>query len=453
MNMGDLGRGGSQPHRVAVIGSGIAGLATAWLLSRQPARFAVTLFESGATLGGHTNTVDITVEGVRCPVDTGFLVFNRKTYPNLCALFGCLGVEWVASEMSFGVSLSEPDLEWAGSDLGTLFAQRRNLLKPGMWRMLADIVRFNRETTRMALEGSAPEQSLGEYLASAGYGAGFRDWYLLPMAAAIWSCPTRTMLDYPLATFVRFCHNHGLLQILDRPQWLTVKDGGRSYVRKIASQLDDVRLGTPVERVERDGLGVWVTRAGQTERFDEVVLACHSDQALRLLGSGATARERATLGAVRYQPNRAVLHTDPALLPRRRKVWSAWNYLAGEGRIDERPVSVSYLINRLQPLPFETPVVVSLNPFREPDPRHVLGEFDYAHPVFDEAAIAAQAELPRIQGHGGVWFAGAWTGYGFHEDGLKSALRIADAMKVPVPWRGSEPAPTVVPLVEARVSA
>ena len=454
MDMGEIGRaGGVLPRRVAVVGGGIAGLATAWLLSRQPGRFSVTLYDAGCTLGGHTNTVDVTVEGVRCPVDTGFLVFNRKTYPNLCALFACLGVESVASEMSFGVSLSQPDLEWAGSDLGTLFAQKSNLVKPGMWRMLADIARFNRETTRMALESSAPEQSLGAYLASAGYGAGFRDWYLLPMAAAIWSCPTSTMLDYPLSTFVRFCHNHGLLQILDRPQWLTVKDGGRSYVRKIAALLDDVRLGAPVERVERDGLGVWVTRAGQTERFDEVVLACHSDQALRILGNGATARERATLGAVRYQPNRAVLHTDPALLPRRRKVWSAWNYLAGEGKVDARPVSVSYLINRLQPLPFETPVVVSLNPFREPERKHVLAEFDYAHPVFDQAAIAAQAELPRLQGHGGVWFAGAWTGYGFHEDGLKSALRIADALKVPVPWRGAEASPTVVPLVEARVSA
>ncbi len=427
-------------RRIAVIGSGIAGLASAWLLSRDN---QVTLFEAGGRLGGHSNTVEIELEGRRYPVDTGFLVFNRRTYPNLCALFALLGVEAVDSEMSFAVSLDEPDLEWAGSDLATLFAQRRYLLRPAFLGMLRDILRFNAAATRIAAGAAeAPAESLGEYLARKRYTAAFRDWYLLPMAAAIWSCPTRTMLDYPLATFVRFCHNHGLLQIFERPQWLTVRGGSRDYVRRIAAQLDDVRTNTPVLRVERSADCTWVHTRGGAEHFDAVVFACHSDQALKILGEDATPAERRILGAVRYQDNLALLHTDAALLPRRRRLWSAWNYMSGQGEADERPVSVSYLINRLQPLPFSTPVVVSLNPFRKPAPRHLLQTIHYAHPVFDEAAIAAQGALGEIQGQRRSWFAGAWTGYGFHEDGLKSALAVAEALGARIPWRDA-PQPAV----------
>ncbi|PKO49607.1 MAG: NAD/FAD-binding protein, partial [Betaproteobacteria bacterium HGW-Betaproteobacteria-21] len=340
MRMGEIERvvtGGAR--RIAVVGGGIAGLGTAWLLAQ---RDRVTLFEAGSYVGGHTNTIDVTVEGIRHPVDTGFLVFNRRTYPNLCALFEHLGVDVVDSEMSFGVSLESPAIEWAGSDLGSVFAQRRNLVRPAFLGMLRDIMRFNRETTRMAADGSMPALSLGDYLERERYGDAFRNWYLLPMAAAIWSCPTRTMLAYPLATFVRFCHNHGLLQVLDRPQWLTVLGGGRNYVRKIAARLDDVRVATPVLRVDRDPDGVWIHTRNGAERFDEVVFACHSDQTLALLGASATADESRILGAVTYQTNTAVVHTDTALLPKRRKVWSAWNYLAGAGSVDDRPVSVSY---------------------------------------------------------------------------------------------------------------
>lgn len=433
MKMGELERsktGG--PRRIAVIGAGVAGLSAAWLLSRSA---KVTVFEANAYAGGHTNTVDVTVDGHSFPVDTGFLVFNRKTYPNLCAMFGVLGVKWVESEMSFGVSLDSPDVEWAGADLGTVFAQRSNLVSPAMWRMLADIMRFNREATRMAREGDAPDIPLGAYLSSQRYGKAFSDWYLLPMAAAIWSCPTRAMLDYPLSTFVRFCHNHGLLQVLDRPGWLTVKGGGRAYVRKIVELLDDLRLNSPVHSVVRDDSGVWIQSVRGTERFDEVIFACHSDQALSILGSDASVLERRLLSAVRYQPNRAVLHTDAALLPRRKSVWSAWNYLSGKGDVDSRPVSVSYLINRLQPLPVDTPVIVSLNPFREPAPDTVIRSFDYAHPVFDQGAVDAQAQLYRIQGVRNTWFAGAWTGYGFHEDGLKSALSVVERLGGRIPWR------------------
>ncbi len=417
--------------RIAVVGGGIAGLGAAWLL-RKDAR--VTLFEAGASCGGHTNTVDVQLEGRSHPVDTGFLVFNRRTYPHLCALFEQLEVQAVASEMTFGVSLADPAIEWAGADLGTVFAQRANFLRPAFLVMLRDILRFNRATTRLAAHGAMPALSLGEYLAAERYGVEFRDWYLLPMAAAIWSCPTRTMLDYPLATFVRFCRNHGLLQIADRPQWLTVAGGGRSYVRRIVAQLDDVRVATPVLGVARAAGGVRVRTRTGVEHFDEVVFACHSDQTLAILGDNATADERRILGAVRYQQNVALLHTDAALLPRRRKVWSAWNYLAGAGAPDERPVSVSYLINRLQPLPFASPVVVSLNPFIAPAADKLIQRIEYAHPVFDQDAIAAQRALPRIQGHKRSWFAGAWTGYGFHEDGLRSAVAVAAGLGVGVPW-------------------
>ena len=433
MDLGDIRHVAGGQQRVAVVGSGIAGLSTAWLLSRS---HAVTLFEAGDYFGGHTHTVEVALDGHRFGVDTGFLVFNRKTYPNLCAMFALLGVPVAESEMSFSVSLSAPDLEWAGTDLNTLFAQPRNLVRPAMWRMISDILRFNHAATQMAVSGDAPELPLGAWLAAQHYGSAFRDWYLLPMAAAIWSCPTATMLAYPVHTFARFCHNHGLLQVSDRPRWMTVRGGGREYVRRIIALLPDARLKCAVTGVRRDADGVWLNSIQGSERFDALVLACHSDQALAILGDDATAAERSVLAAVPYQPNRAVLHTDVTLLPRRRKVWSAWNYLAGGETAGNRPVSVSYLLNRLQPLPTDTPVVVSLNPFREPAPGTLIRSFDYAHPVFDQGAIDAQARLPALQGVRHTWFAGAWTGYGFHEDGLKSALAVVEGLGGRVPWRG-----------------
>jgi uncharacterized protein len=420
-------------QRIAVIGAGISGLASAWLLSRD---YEVTLFEAGAYLGGHTNTVDVTLEGKTHPVDTGFLVYNDRTYPNLIALFALLGVESVETEMSFAVSLENPDLEWAGSSVATVFGQKRNLVRPQFWAMLSDILRFNRESQSWLDANADDRRSLRDYLVENRYSAAFSDWYLLPMAAAIWSCPTGQMLDMPLATFIRFCRNHGLLQVFDRPQWRTVKGGGREYVRKLAAQLDDVRLACPVRRVERTALGLRVHHARGTEDFDQVVLACHSDQALAIAGDAASDAQREVLAAIRYQPNRAVLHTDRALLPRDEKLWSAWNYFSGVGEPGHQPVGVSYLINRLQPLPFETPVVVTLNPAREPDPARVIAEFDYDHPIFDGPAIAAQQRLAGVQGEQGIWLAGAWGSYGFHEDGLKSALRVANGLGVLAPWQG-----------------
>ncbi len=423
--------------RIAIVGSGIAGLGSALLLSRKG--HSVTVFEADRRPGGHSHTVDVTVDGLTFPVDTGFLVFNDRTYPNLVRLFDELGVESVPSDMSFSVRNDRAGIEWAGTSLATLFAQPANALKPAYWRMLGEILRFNRETTALELGNRVWSISLGEYLEERGYSDAFRDWYLVPMAAAIWSSPSKDILDFPLPSFVRFCHNHGLLAIADRPQWRTVRGGSRSYVRKIVAALPDVRTSTPVTRVQRLRHGVEIdTAARRAERFDAVVFACHSDQAHSLLADPSPAEAR-LLPSVRYQPNRVVLHTDASLLPRSRRAWSSWNYLSADDPDGERPVAVSYLINRLQPLPTETPVIVTLNPPFEPDPRAVINEFEYSHPVLDAKAIAAQRAVGLMQGQRNTWYAGAWLGHGFHEDGLRSAHAVADAIGAAV----AAPAPIV----------
>lgn len=418
--------------RVAVIGSGIAGLAAAHQL-RDTA--PVTLFEAGSWFGGHTHTVDVTLTGPRgAPVthgvDTGFLVFNERTYPQLIRLFADLGVATAKSDMSFSVQVpgraGKPGLEWSGSTLGTVFAQRSNLGRPRFWRMLRDLLRFNALTTRLARDGSEAQllQSLGDFLAAHRFSTEFRDWYLLPMIGCIWSCPTDQMLQFPVGTMIRFCHNHGLLQVTGRPQWWTVAGGARQYVDKILAGVADPRLASPVRRVQRDAQGVRVCSERGWERFDKLVVATHPDQALALL-LDATPAEREVLGAIRYQANRAVLHTDVTVLPRVRSAWAAWNY---EGTAAGEPagrVCLHYLLNMLQPVPWTQPVIVSLNPLREIARTHVMAEFDYAHPVFDAAAIRAQSAVPALQGHRHTYFCGAWTGYGFHEDGLKSGLAAA----------------------------
>lgn len=426
----------SQGRRIAIVGSGIAGLSAAWLLSRA---HRVTLFEANDYPGGHTHTVDVTLDGITAPVDTGFLVFNDRTYPNLIALFDHLGIATTASDMSFSVRLEAAGVEWAGGDLDAVFAQRRNLLRPAFWGMLADILKFNREATAAARGGAGDAVSLGEFLDGGGYGAAFRDWYLLPMAGAIWSCPANAMLAYPARTFFRFCDNHGLLQVSNRPQWRTVIGGARSYVQKLVAEIADVRLSMPVAAVRRDGAGVILNSPTGEERFDAVVLACHSDQALRLLAD-ADETERGVLGAIPYQDNEVVLHSDESFLPRRRKAWSAWNYHATAAADADRPVGVSYLISKLQPLPFKRPVIVTLNPGTLPRADCVIDRYHYAHPVFDARSSEAQARLPQLQGRRNTWFCGAWTGYGFHEDGLKSGLAVAAGLGVSAPWLPALPA-------------
>jgi predicted NAD/FAD-binding protein len=420
--------------RVAIVGSGISGLAAAHALQGLA---EITLFEAGDYFGGHTHTVDVTLPGpqgqVTHGVDTGFLVFNERTYPQLIALFAELGVETAKSDMSFSVqvpgALNGQALEWSGSSLNSVFAQRGNLGNLKFLRMLADIVRFNRITTGLAASGadsaSAMLQPLGDFLQAHKFSDEFRDWYFLPMMGCIWSCPTEQMLQFPLATMIRFCHNHGLLQITNRPQWWTVKGGARHYVDKIVSQIGDKRLNTPVRLIERDAEGVRVVTDSQVQRFDKVVLAGHSDQSLALLRASSPA-EQAVLGAIRYQPNRAVLHTDTSVLPQKKVAWAAWNYERTPASGQQAPgVCLHYLLNMLQPLPFSQPVVVSLNPVREIARQDILGEFDYTHPVFDTAAIQAQKKLAGLQGFQHSYFCGAWTGYGFHEDGLKSGLEAA----------------------------
>jgi predicted NAD/FAD-binding protein len=426
--------------RIAVIGSGIAGLAAARGLAAQA---RVTLYEAADYFGGHTHTVDVSHDGVTHGVDTGFLVFNERTYPRLVALFADLGVQTARSEMSFSVQVPSAGLEWSGTGLDGVFAQRANLLRPAFWNMLGEIVRFNRIATRLARDTSsrgraAFDESVGDFLAAHRFSKGFRDWYLLPMIGCIWSCPTEQMLRFPVATLLRFCANHGLLQIAGRPQWYTVRDGARCYVEKMLESIPDARLAAPVRRVKRLPIGgADVSTDAGTERFDAVVMACHSDQALALLAD-PSADEREVLGGIHYQRNRAILHTDASVLPQRKNAWAAWNYeRARDTAGDQVAVCLHYLINRLQPLPFTAPVIVSLNPIHEPRAHLVQGEFHYAHPVFDRRALAAQARLPALQGRADTWFCGAWTGYGFHEDGLVSALAVCAGLTA----RGSGRAP------------
>ena len=441
--------------KIAVIGAGIAGLSSAWLLARHSGgAHQVTLFEQNATLGGHTNTIDITVDGIDYPVDTGFLVFNDWTYPNLIAMFKHLAVEVAPSNMSFGIKLLDAHgrgkLEWCGSDnISSVFAQPANLLKPAFWGMLKDMLRFNRAATALADGRAEMRGTLGEYLQQNKYGPAFRDWYLKPMAACIWSTPSQKIDDFPLETFITFCRNHGLISVNDRPQWRTVKGGARHYVNKLAADIVDIRLSAALTRVTRDAASVTIASSAGEETFDQVVFACHTDQALALLGNDAGAAE-AVLSKIPYQPNTAILHTDQRLLPDRPRAWAAWNYMAwhpeaaqarNSGRVDtSASVSLSYLINRLQPLPFTTPVIVTMNPLVAPDPSKVIKTIHYDHPVFLADSAVAKRALRGIQGQQRTWFAGAWTRYGFHEDGLMSGIAVAKALGAVVPWATNVPA-------------
>lgn len=419
--------------KIAIVGSGISGLAAAHRL--QP-HANVTLFEAGGYFGGHTHTVDITLptpQGLKSwGVDTGFLVFNERTYPNLISLFSELGVETAPSDMSFSVQVPKVrgnrSLEWSGKSLATVFAQKRNLISPRFIGMLKDLLRFNQLCTALAIKGQeeALAEPLENFLDRNRFSQAFRDWYFLPMLGCIWSCPTDQMLQFPVGTMIRFCHNHGLLQVNDRPQWHTVVGGARNYVNKIISGIPDARLNAPVKRIDRDAAGVTLHNSQGSERFDYVILAAHSDQSLAMLGQPSLP-EKEVLGAIRYQPNLAVLHTDISVLPQRQAAWAAWNYeRATSHRQESSRVCLHYLLNKLQPIPFEQPVIESLNPVRPIDRSKVLAQFEYSHPIFDLLAIKAQQRVPELQGSQHTWFCGAWTGYGFHEDGLKSGFAVAE---------------------------
>jgi len=361
------------------------------------------------------------------------LVYNQRTYPGLIALFKSLNIRTAASDMSFSVQSHWDDsghvLEWNGANLNSVFAQRSNLFKPRFWGLLADIMRFNQLATHLALSGQADAmaQPLQDFLDQHRFGTAFRHGYLLPMLGCIWSCPTAQMLQFPVATMVRFCDNHGLLQVNHRPPWFTVAGGAKHYVNAITDQLPDKRLNTPVLGIARDNQGVHVRTAQGVENFDQVVLATHADQALSLLQSPSD-DEQTLLGAIRFQANRAVLHTDTRVMPQRRLAWAAWNYQRTPADSESARVCLHYWLNRLQPLPFKQDVMVSLNPSTPLDPQRILGSYDYDHPVFDVAAIAAQQQLPRLQGQQRTWYAGAWMRYGFHEDGFQAGRAAAQGL-------------------------
>jgi len=412
-------------RHIAVVGSGISGLSAAWLLSRT---HRVTLIEADTRPGGHANTVDCEVDGREVSVDTGFIVYNPPAYPNLTALFARLKVPTVASRMSFAVSMGDGAYEYAGSGLLQLIGQPKNLLSAGHWQLMRDIPRFFR-TTLAKLPTLADDVTLGAFLKAEGYSDYFRDRHLLPMAGAIWSAAAGDMRDYPAKAFLRFFDNHGLLKLRNRPEWRTVKGGSREYVsRLIRDSAFETRLRTPIVAIRRAAAGVTLRAAnGDEQMFDDVVLACHADQALAMLAD-ASPEERALLSCFRYSRNRALLHRDHRLMPKNRRLWASWNYLSALPPHAASTSAVTYWMNSLQQLPVETPLFVSLNPLTEPDMRTVLGEFDYTQPIFDPAAMSAQREMWKIQGAQRTWFCGAYMGAGFHEDGIQSGLAVAEQL-------------------------
>ena len=411
--------------KIAIVGTGISGLSAAWLLSQ---RHNVTVYERAERIGGHSNTIVAKVDGRSIPVDTGFIVFNRKTYPNLTALFNLLKVPTQRSNMSFAVSLDGGALEYSGSGLSGLLGQPRNLLRPRFWSMLRDVLRFYRNAPRDVLRSDEHQISLGEYLRRGNYGEAFRDDHLLPMAGAIWSALPTAMLDYPAAAFIRFHDNHGLLQVRDRPAWETVIGGSQNYVKRLSAPFADrIRLNAGVRHVLRRPDHVMVTDTnGTSEAFDHVVMASHADETLAILGDPSP-RERRLLGSFRYSRNLAVLHTDQSLMPRRRAVWSSWNYIGSRANAGDA-ICVTYWMNRLQHLATEVPVFVTLNPPRPPRAGTLLHSEVYDHPIFDAQAMHAQRQLWLLQGDHHTWFCGACFGAGFHEDGLQAGLAVAEQL-------------------------
>jgi hypothetical protein len=410
--------------RVAVVGSGIAGLSAAWLLSRE---HEVVLFESEARLGGHTHTHDVEQAGKRYRVDTGFIVHNTHNYPLLTRMFDELGVASQDTTMSFGAQVEATGLEYNATNLDALFCQRRNLLSPSFIRMVREILRFYREAGAL-LRDPGPGPSLGDYLEQHRYSALFRDAHLIPMASALWSSPSATILDFPAKYLVRFMDHHRMLQVEGRPQWRVVTGGSSTYIEALKSRWSvDVRVACPVQRITRDEAGVAVKHVGGEDRFDAIVVATHSDQALALLGD-ADALEREVLGAMPYQRNEVVLHTDRRILPTRRKAWAAWNaFVPAEPGAE---CSVSYCMNLLQGLESPEPFVVTLNRSAAIDPAKVIAKMTYHHPLYTHASVAAQERRTGLNGRRNTWFAGAYWGFGFHEDGMHAGVEAAAGLGV-----------------------
>ncbi|MFN7024926.1 MAG: NAD(P)/FAD-dependent oxidoreductase [Pseudorhizobium sp.] len=430
--------GGDGRQRIAVIGSGISGLSAAWLSSK---KCDVVLYEAADKLGGHANTVAVPVPGTarEVMVDTGFIVYNELNYPNLVALFQHLDVPTAASDMSFAASLDNGTFEYSGTGISGLLGQRSNAARPRFWRMMSDILRFYRGADELLAAPAFDELSLGEFLERGGYSKAFIDDHLLPMGAAIWSTCAGEMRAYPLKAFLRFFVNHGLTALAHRPKWRTVQGGSREYVRRLEMDFSgEIRLNSRVVRIRRDGSqAVVMDASGSNDRFDQIVIATHADDALSMLADADDA-EAEVLGAFRYTRNTAVLHCDPRLMPKRRNVWSSWNYIAAGAAADA--LCVTYWMNRLQNLEMNFPLFVTLNPCREVEPNSIMKTFDYFHPLFDQAALNAQPRLWDIQGRRNVWFCGAHFGSGFHEDGLQAGLAVAEQISgTSRPWDVANP--------------
>lgn len=417
---------------IAVIGSGITGLATAWLLHKT---HRVTLFEKETYLGGHTHTIDVPTPQGSVPVDTGFIVYNERNYPNLVGLFETLGIPTRDTDMSFAFSLNQGELEYAGSSLNTLFAQRKNLFSLRHWGLLREIMRFNKVAHQMLDKpAAANDLTLGDMLDTHRFSHDLREHYLLPMGAAIWSCPVATMLKFPATSFLRFFANHGLIDLHNRPAWRTVRGGSSFYVRKMLADMGHNLIHKPAAaQVERTAEQVTVYTQDEKLDFDAVIFACHADQALALLAT-PTADEQRLLGCFHYQKNQTYLHTDTRLMPQRKAVWSSWNYLATSNPESRQQMTTSYWMNQLQGLTTPSNYLVTLNPYHMPRDEHIIAEMTYDHPVFDQSALAAQAELASLQGKQRAWFCGSYTRYGFHEDALASAVAVCKDFGITPVW-------------------
>jgi len=427
--------------KIAVIGTGISGLACAWLLHRQ---HDVTVYEQNDYIGGHSNTITADIGGNNIPVDTGFIVYNPVNYPNLVALFEHLNVPTKASDMSFAASLQNGAFEYAGTDLAGMLAQPSNLLRPRFLRMFRDILRFYKEAPTLVDDRSLKNLPLRDFLDNRSYSDPFIYDHLMPMGAAIWSSSVNQMLDFPTLAFLRFFNNHGLVQLRERPQWRTVDGGSREYVKRLTADFADrIRTNCPVAQIERDEGVTVVTETNERHRYDDVVLACHSDQALRMLATPSN-EEEATLDKLCYQSNVAILHTDTALMPSRERAWASWNYLGMGDNPKDQQLCVTYWMNKLQNLATETPVLLTLNPCKEIDPRKIMQSFAYEHPCFDANALNAQPKLWELQGMQNTWFCGAYFGSGFHEDGLQAGLAVAEKLGgLQRPWVVAEPSARV----------
>ncbi len=417
--------------KIAIIGSGISGLGTAYLLNT---RHDITVYEKNGYIGGHSRTLEVDTPDGAIPVDTGFIVFNYRNYPLLTGLFNHLNVPVAKSDMSFGVSINNGWFEYGTLQLKNMIAQKRNLLRPQFWRMVKDVLRFN----KAAFDYMDKDESITmrQCLDELGMGKWFRDYFILAMGGAIWSTPLEKMLDFPAKTFIRFFDNHGLLAVEGQPQWYTVEGGSREYVSRLISGFrDKIRLNSGVISVTRKLHGIEVKDVtGTVELYDQVVFASHSDQTLSMM-TNPTNEEKRVLGDVSYQPNEVILHSDTSFMPKRKAAWSSWVYLSEDKEDNNPAVSLSYWMNNLQPLKTSHPIIVTLNPGREPNPDLIHDRHTFEHPVFTTEAIRAQNDLNEIQGRDRIWFCGAWSRYGFHEDGLLSAVTVAKKMGINTPWK------------------